>query len=190
MTADSLTASRRVSLAALTSAFLRLGLMSFGGGMAAWVHRDLVERRRWLSEDDYLTGLTVAQILPGANPVNLALYFGLHLRGSAGAAAAALGLVAPAFAVILVLGALYNHFAGAPALHAVLTGLAAVGIAVSISVGVKVARRLGRDLAAGLIATAVFATVGLLHWPMTPVVVVAAPLSVFLARRKARGVGR
>lgn len=186
MTTDALAASHRVSLPALTSAFLRLGLMSFGGGMAAWVHRDMVERRRWVSEEDYLTGLTVAQILPGANPVNLALYFGLHLRGSAGAAAAALGLLAPSFTVILILGALYNRFAGAPALHAILTGLAAVGIAVSVSVGAKVARRLGRDLAAIAIATAVFVTVGLFHWPMTPVVVVAAPLSVILARRKMR----
>ena len=187
MPTDTLAASHRVSLPALTGAFFRLGLMSFGGGFAAWVHRDLVERRRWISEDDYLTGLTVAQILPGANPVNLALYFGLHLRGNAGAAAAALGLLAPSFTVILVLGALYNHFAGAPALHAILTGLAAVGIAVSMSVGAKVARRLGRDFAAIAIATAVFVAVGLLHWPMTPVVVVAAPLSVILARRKTRG---
>lgn len=187
MTTDTLAASPRVSLSALAGVFLRLGLMSFGGGTAAWVHRELVERRGWLSEDAYLTGLTVAQILPGANPVNLALYFGLYLRGSAGAAAAALGLLAPSFTVILMLGALYNRFAGAPALHAVLTGLAAVGIAVTISVGVKVARRLRRDLTAGLIAAGVFVAVGLLHWPMTPVVAVMAPLSIVLARRKLRG---
>jgi chromate transporter len=175
-----------VSLAAVAGVFLRLGITSFGGGTAAWVHRELVDRRRWLSEDAFLTGLTVAQILPGANPVNLALYFGLELRGSAGAAAAALGLLAPSFAFILVLGALYNRFAGATWLHAILTGLAAVGIAVTISVGLKVAKRLRGDLAAAAIAAAVFAAVGLLHWPMAPVVIVAAPLSIALASRKLR----
>lgn len=174
----------RVSLSGVAGVFFRLGLMSFGGGTAAWVHRELVERKRWLTEEAYLTGLTVAQILPGANPVNLALYFGLQLRGSAGAAAAALGLLAPSFTLILGLGVLYNRFAGAPVLHAVLAGLAAVGIAVTIAVGVKVARRLRGDVMAGVIAAAVFVAVGLLHWPMVIVVVVLAPLSVALARRR------
>lgn len=176
----------RASLAGVAGVFLRLGLTSFGGGTAAWVHRELVERRRWLTEEAFLTGLTVAQILPGANPVNLALYFGLELRGSAGAAAAALGLLAPSFTFILVLGALYNHYAGAAWLHAILAGLAAVGIAVTISVGLKVARRLRGDLPAAVIAAAVFAAVGLLHWPMVPVVIVAAPLGIALAHRKKR----
>jgi chromate transporter len=175
-----------VSLAGVAGVFLRLGITSFGGGTAAWVHRELVERRRWLTEDAFLTGLTVAQILPGANPVNLALYFGLELRGSAGAAAAALGLLAPSFTFILVLGALYTRYAGAAWLHAILAGLAAVGIAVTISVGLKVAKRLRRDIAGGLIAAAVFAAVGLLHWPMVPVVVAAVPLSVALAHRRLR----
>lgn len=183
---ESAAVQHRVSLAALTGVFFRMGLMSFGGGTAAWVHREIVERRGWLSEDAYLTGLTVAQILPGANPVNLALYFGLHLRGSAGAAAAALGLLAPSFTFILVLGALYNRLADAPALHAVLAGLAVVGLAVTIAVGAKVARRLRRDVATAAIAAAVFVTVGVLHWPMVPVVIVLAPLSVALARRNLR----
>lgn len=176
----------RVPLTAVGAAFFRLGLMSFGGGTAAWVHRELVERRGWLSEDAYLTGLTVAQILPGANPVNLALYFGLHLRGSAGAAVAALGLLTPSFTFILLLGALYNRFVDAPALHAVLGGLAAVGLAITISVGVKVAQRLRRDVVTAVIAIAVFVAVGLLHWPMVLVVVVLAPVSVALARRQMR----
>ena len=181
-------AAPQVPLPALAGTFLRLGIMSFGGGMAAWVHRELVERRGWVSEEAYLTGLTVAQILPGANPVNLALYFGLHLRGSAGAAAAALGLLAPSFTIILVLGAIYNRFADTSALHAILGGLATVGIAVSISVGVKFARQLGRNVVASLIAAAVFVAVGLLHWPMTPVVVVLAPISILLARHQMRSV--
>lgn len=186
MTEITAEAPPHVSLTALAGVFLRLGLMSFGGGTAAWVHRELVERRAWLSEDAYLTGLTVAQILPGANPVNLALYFGLHLRGGAGAAVAALGLLAPSFTFILLLGALYNRLADAPAAHAVLGGLATVGLAVAISVGIKVARRLRRDVTTALIALAVFVTVGLLHWPMVPVVAVLAPLSVALARRDMR----
>lgn len=186
MTTKTLADAPRVPLTALGAVFFRLGLTSFGGGTAAWIHRELVERRGWLSEDAYLTGLTVAQILPGANPVNLSLYFGLHLRGSVGAAVAALGLLAPSFTFILLLGVLYNRLTDAPSFHAVLAGLAVVGLAVTISVGVKVARRLRRDLATALIATAVFVAVGLLHWPMVPVVVVMGPLSVAVALRQMR----
>jgi chromate transporter len=186
MTSTAVADAPRVPLTALGAVFFRLGVTSFGGGTAAWIHRELVERRGWLSEDAYLTGLTVAQILPGANPVNLALYFGLHLRGSAGAGVAALGLLAPSFTFILLLGALYNRFADAPSFHAVLAGLAVVGIAVTYSVGVKVAQRLRRDVTTAVIAIAVFVAVGVLHWPMVPIVVVMGPLSVALARRQMR----
>ena len=53
--------------------FLRVGVTAFGGGTTAFTHRELVERTGWLTEQSFLTGLTIAQVLPGANPVNLAL---------------------------------------------------------------------------------------------------------------------
>ena len=161
--------------------FLRIGLTAFGGSTQAWMHREVVERRRWLDERAFLSGFTVAQVLPGANPVNLALYLGLQLRGAMGAAIAVCGMVIPAFCVILLMGYFYRRFGGAPVTHVVLAGVAAVGVGATLSVGIKVTRQLGRRLWAALIAAAIFVSVGVLHWPMVPIVLGAVPASILLA---------
>src|ERR1700686_4705949 len=75
-----------VGLLQLLGTFVRLGALTFGGSVQSWVHREVVERLGWIDNKAFLSGLTVAQVLPGANPVNIALYVGLKLRGGAGAA--------------------------------------------------------------------------------------------------------
>jgi chromate transporter len=57
----------RVSLPALIGTFAKIGLMSFGGALSGWLYREIVMRRRWLGEEDFLSGLALAQIMPGAN---------------------------------------------------------------------------------------------------------------------------
>lgn len=177
-----------VGLFDLLRTFLRLGAMTFGGSVQAWVHREVVQRRGWLDDKAFLSGLTVAQVLPGANPVNIALYVGLQLRGAAGAAAAVLGMVVPAFCVILCLGYLYGRYGHGQEVHFVLGGLAAAGVGATLAMGVKVARALPRDVMAPLTALVVFAIVGVLRWPMIPVVLAVTPVSVawaFVLERKA-----
>jgi chromate transporter len=166
--------------------FLKIGVTSFGGSSRAQMHTEVVERLRWLSERDFLTGFAIAQVLPGANPVNLALYIGLRSRGAIGATVAVLGMVVPAFCIILLMGLAYRELSGHPATHFVLDGVAAAGVGATLAVGLKVAARLERRLLPPLIALAMFVTVGVLHWPMIPVVLVAVPLSVGIAFWKAR----
>jgi chromate transporter len=178
----------KVGLPTLLVTFLRLGTMTFGGSVQSWVHREVVDRRGWLDDKAFLSGLTVAQVLPGANPVNIALYVGLQLRGGVGAAVTVLGMLIPAFCVILLLGYLYRHYGQNPAAHFVLGGLAAAGVGATLTMGIKVARRLPRNVTSPLIAIATFAVVGLLRWPMVPVVAVAVPFSIawsFFAERRA-----
>jgi chromate transporter len=170
-----------VGLLQLLGTFVRLGVMTFGGSVQSWVHREVVERLGWLDDKAYLSGLTVAQVLPGANPVNIALYVGLRLRGGVGAAVAVLGMVVPAFCVILCLGYFYRSYGHLAAVQFVLVGLAAAGVGATLTMGIKVARRLPRNLMTPLIAIAVFIVVGVLRWPMVPVVLVAIPLSIALA---------
>lgn len=169
---------KRAPLLALLLTFLKVGITSFGGGTSGWMHREVVERQGWMTDESFLTSLTIAQILPGANPVNLAVYIGLQLRGALGAILAVLGMVTPAFCVILAIGAVYSQISGYPASHAVLGGLACVGIASTLTMGVKAARKIKRRPAPILIALTTFVTVGVLHWPMIYVVIVAIPLSV------------
>jgi chromate transporter len=170
-----------VPLLALFRTFLRLGTMTFGGSVPSWVHREVVERLGWLDNKSFLSGLTVAQVLPGANPVNIALYVGLQLRGGIGAAIAVLGMLVPSFAVILCLGYFYRSFGHLMVVHFVLTGLAASGVGATLTMGIKVAKRLPKDWMAPLIAAVVFVVVGLLRWPMVPVVAVMVPLSIVWA---------
>src|SRR5882757_186502 len=135
-----------VGLLPLLVTFVRLGTMTFGGSVQSWVHREVVERLGWIDNKSFLSGLTVAQVLPGANPVNIALYVGLQLRGAVGAAVAVLGMIVPAFCMIMLLGFFYRSYGHLGAVHFVLLGLAAAGVGATLTMGVRVARRLQRDL--------------------------------------------
>ena len=181
-----------VGLLQLLGTFVRLGAMTFGGSVQSWVHREVVERLGWIDNKAFLSGLTVAQVLPGANPVNIALYVGLKLRGGVGAAVAVIGMIVPAFCVILCLGYFYRGYGRIAVVHFVLAGLAASGVGATLTMGIKVARRLPRNLLTALIAVTVFFVVGVLRWPMIPVVAVAIPASIavaFLSNRRVVHVG-
>ena len=178
---DRAAARRQASLLDIFWTFLKVGLTSFGGSTRAIMHNEAVERHGWLDEKDFLAGFAISQVLPGANPVNLALYIGLKVRGALGATIAVSGMVVPAFCVIMTFGFLYRQFGGLPATHYVLEGVAAAGVGATLAVGIKVTTALPRDVITIFVALAVFATVGILHWPMVPVVLVAVPVSIAAA---------
>ncbi len=170
----------------LLGLFTKLGMASFGGGLAGWMHHEVVHRRGWMTEEGFLAGVALGQVMPGANSVNLALYIGLQLRGLAGAAAAFIGLLGPPFLFILGLMLLYQRIAGLPGLAAVLVGVAAAGIGNNCVVGLRTALTM-RRVGPWLVTIAVFVSVGLLRWPMLPVILVMAPIGIGLAARAERG---
>src|SRR5882757_636116 len=73
------------SRAALFGAFVSIGMSSFGGGLTAWVRREIVHRREWLDDQQFLSGYALSQLVPGASNVNLAVFIGTQLRGIRGA---------------------------------------------------------------------------------------------------------
>lgn len=174
-------AAPRAELLDIFWTFLKVGLTSFGGSSRAIMHSESVERHKWLDEKDFLAGFAISQVLPGANPVNLALYIGLKARGGRGATIAVCGMVVPAFCVIMAFGFLYRQFGGLPATHFVLEGVAAAGVGATLAVGLKVTSKLPRDVLTIVVSLAVFATVGVLHWPLVPVVLVSVPASIVAA---------
>jgi chromate transporter len=179
MTSESSAEKPNVSLTTLLGVFFRVGMASFGGSTAAFLYREVVQTRRWMSEEEFLAALTLSQVMPGANPVNMALYVGAQLRGGAGGFVAAVGLVGPPFVVILILGGLYARYGSSPGVQGVLAGVVAIGIAMVLQLGTQLARNI-RRLVPALIASAIFIAVGVLNWPMIPVVLVLAPLSIGL----------
>jgi chromate transporter len=170
----------RAGLGEMLLVFAALGMASFGGGLPGWMHREVVAKRRWMSEEAFLAGIALGQVLPGPNSVNLALYIGQQLRGVPGAAVAGLGILGPPFVAILLLATLYARYGAAAGLSAVLGGVAAAGLANSCTVGLRTARRM-RRLGPWAVAVATFLAVGVLRLPMIPVVLALAPLSIALA---------
>jgi chromate transporter len=166
---------------ALATAFLTIALASFGGGLSAWAQRVLVERRRWLDQDEFLSALTLCRLLPGPNQVNMAVYVGARFGGVPGALAAVGGLVVVPTAILLALGAAYFRYRHLPGLDAALRGAVAAAAAMTLAMGLKVGAPLLRDPGAVTLAAAAFVAVHVLHWPLVPVVVVLAPLGVLWA---------
>ena len=176
------------SLGAIPGVFLRLGMASFGGGLSGWMHHEVVRKRGWLDEERFMAGLSLCQVLPGPNAVNLALHIGQHLRGWPGAAAAFLGVLGLPFLLILVLAAMQARLSGSAAMAAALGGVAAAGLANSCAVGALATRRL-RGAGPWAVAVATFVAVGVLRLPMIPVVLALAPVGIGLAWREGRAVG-
>lgn len=107
--------------------FLRLGTLGFGGPVAlvGFMHRDLVEERKWISEADYKEGLALAQIAPGPLAAQLAIYLGFVHHRIHGATVAGFAFVIPSFLMVLGLGMAYVSYGGLPWMQAVFYGVGA-----------------------------------------------------------------
>ncbi len=170
-----------ISLPAIFSLFFQIGSMSFGGGLAAWLYREVVERRGWLNPTDFLSGLALSQVLPGINTANLSIYIGQRLRGVPGAIIALLGLLFAPFFIIIGLAAVYAQIDSISWAHNFLCGVATAAVGLVLSVALKAIRHTMRGIAPMAILAVIVVTVGMLHWPMVPVVLCAVPVSVALA---------
>ena len=113
----------RIGLPAIFAAFFRLGVTSFGGGTAGWLYREIVERRRWIDDGEFLAGAALGRLMPGSGGVNLTVQVGQRLRGAPGAVAAVLGLLSGPLAIVLALGVGYARVGQSAALDAVLDGV-------------------------------------------------------------------
>jgi chromate transporter len=145
------------SLAELGLYFLRLGTLGFGGPIAlvGAMRRDLVERRRWVSETDYGEGLALAQLAPGPLAAQLAIYLGWVRSGVLGATLISFAFILPSFLMVLLLSALYVRFGGLSWMQGAFYGIGASVIAVIARSAWKLVRAtVAKDrLLAGILAT-------------------------------------
>jgi len=124
--------TQNYTLRQLVLYFLKLGYAGFGGPVAlvGYMHRDLVEQRKWISEEDYKEGLTLAQLAPGPLAAQLGIYLGfIHYR-YLGATLVALVFVLPSFLMVVALGIAYKMFNGLPWMQAVFYGVGAAVIGI------------------------------------------------------------
>ncbi len=174
-----------VSLVSLFLVFFRVGLFSFGGGLSGWIYREVVTLRGWMNDDDFFSGLALSQILPGANVTNLSVYIGQRLRGPVGAVCALTGLVIGPFFAVIALVTAYAQIATMPWIQDAMSGAAAAAIGLLLIVALKGAHSASRKLVPFLILMTTFVAVGLLQWPLVPVVLGLAPVSIAYAWWKA-----
>lgn len=171
---------RRVSARDLFLVYSRITLCSFGGALF-WSHRALVEQRRWLTEHEFAETLALAQLLPGANGVNLAVLVGYRFGGWRGAFAAIGGFLAAPCVVIALLGLLHHRYGDLPPVHAALTGMSAVAVGLLIATATRMVVVLQRRLLPWVFAVLTFAAVGVMRWPFLAVVGVLAPFAIAAA---------
>jgi chromate transporter len=178
-------ATNRVTLREIFFLFFQIGSLSFGGGLVAWIYREVVERRKWLSEAEFLSGFTLAQVLPGINMTNMAVYIGQRMRGIAGAVVGLSAMLLVPFFAVIGLISIYAEIETNTTLQSFMDGVATTAVGLFLSVGVKSLRAsAAKDLLPLAFMAAVVAMVGVLSWPLIPVILGLAPLSVALAWRK------
>ncbi len=115
------------SLKQLMLYFLKLGSTGFGGPVAlvGYMHRDLVEQKKWIAEEDYKEGLALSQLAPGPLAAQLAIYLGYVKYRITGATLAGLAFVLPSFVMVVLIGMGYVHYGGLPWMQAVFYGISA-----------------------------------------------------------------
>jgi len=178
-----------ITRTALFLGFLQVGLTGFGGVLAA-ARRILVEDRRWLKGPEFTALLSIGQLLPGPNVINLSVALGDRFHGVVGSLIAIVGLMLAPMAIVLMLGWLYVTYGDVPFVQGIVRGIAPAAAGLMVATALKMAFAELRRPWRIAIALAGFAGVGLLRLPLFQVlpalVVIAIGLSWWTLRRQER----
>ena len=174
------------SLLDLALTFNHIALASFGGGLSAWSREVVVVEKNWMTDEEFLSALTMCRILPGANQVNMAVFVGTKFRGIPGAVAAVFGITFVPVLIILAMGVAYFRYHHVPALQNILKGAAAAAVALTFSMSIKTGEKCLRGPVPMLLFAATFFMNGILRWPLLGVLAILAPLALLWAWPKER----
>lgn len=153
--------NRKESLVQLLTTFLKIGAFTFGGGyaMLPLIQREVVEKHCWLTQDDLLDIVAIAESTPGPIAINAATFVGVRVAGGAGACAATLGVVLPSFLIILGLSFVLKQFQALPAVQYAFQGIRAGVLALILKALLSMHRQCPKSpFAYGVMAAAFLAT--------------------------------
>jgi|SRR5450432_2672784 chromate transporter len=170
------------SLSELFRAFAVVSVSGFGGALP-WARRMIVDRKHWMTTQEFNEAFALSQFLPGPNVVNFSVVFGARFGGARGAAVALAGLMGPPLAIVSVLAVLYARFGDLEMLSRILSGIASAAAGLLIAVVAKMAAPMFfmRWNSGPVIAILAFIGVAIMLWPLPWVFVVLAPISVAFA---------
>jgi chromate transporter len=165
--------------------FLKIGLLGLGG-IAPWARHVIIEERRWLTDKEFAAILGIGQILPGPNTLNAAVMIGDRFQGVLGVLLCLLGQMAMPLVIVTSLAVVYEHFATIPEVRAAVIGAAAGAAGLVLGTALKMARKIRLTPLALVVAAMAFAAIGLLAWPLVPVVAALVPLGIVTAALERR----
>lgn len=171
---------RPVSLAQIVRAFAFIGATSFGGGMTGYIRKALVEDRGWLESEEFLRGLSVAQLVPGPNAVNLAVFIGYRMHGALGAMLAVCAVFSIPVLVLAVLATAWATWGVVPSVAGVIHTLGAFGVGLMAATGLAMARAARLGALDVVLAALAFTGVAVLRWSVPVVLLSLAFVSVCL----------
>ena len=173
------------SLGAAIAVWARIGWMSFGGpaGQIALMHREIVERRRWLTEDEFLNALNFCMLLPGPEAMQLATYAGWRRHGTIGGLIAGLLFVIPGALIVLGLTLAYLLAGDLSVVEAAFLGIKAAVLVIVVEALLKIARRALKQAAHWALAAAAFVAIFVFAIPFPLIIAVAAMVGFGLADR-------
>ncbi|HET8677205.1 MAG TPA: chromate efflux transporter [Blastocatellia bacterium] len=175
---------RHVPFAEAFRFWVKLGFISFGGpaGQIAIMHRELVDRRHWISEERFLHALNYCMLLPGPEAQQLAIYIGWLLHRTIGGIIAGAFFVIPSIFILLALSYIYAAYGNIPAVAGVLAGFKPVVVAIVVEAILKIGGRALKRWVHFVIAAAAFIAIYFFHVPF-PLIVLAAAIVGFIGSR-------
>lgn len=172
--------SQPPSVGALFVSFFGISAMGFGG-VIPWARWMVVERKGWLTPHEFNEVMTLSQMLPGGNIINMSVILGHRYQGIAGALAGVLGLIAAPFGIVIGLALIYDQIRDIQGVNSALEAISAAAVGLIVSMAVKMIQTLKDEPLAFFIAAISFACIGLLRFPLVSTLCVLSPLSIAYA---------
>lgn len=157
--------------------FLTMGLVSFGG-VLPFARRALVDERKWLTSDEFAEMLSLGQLLPGPNVVNLSIMFGARYYGAIGSLLAFSGLMIAPLCIILTLAELYGYYGQLPAVQNAIHGTAAASAGLVVAMGFNMVAKQARSWRGHGVTALAFIGSGVMALPLLMVLAVLAPIGI------------
>lgn len=163
--------------------FFKIGAFTFGGGyaMIPLIQREVVEKRKWITDGDILEIVAIAESTPGPIAINAATFVGYRTAGFAGASMATLGVVIPSFVIIYVIAAVLREFQNIRAVACAFFGIRAGVLALIVKACISMFNQNPKELKTYGIVLFAFVSVAFFHWNVLLVIVLCAVFGLVLS---------
>ena len=176
----------------LFGVFAKIGAFTIGGGyaMIPLIQKEVVERKNWMDEEEFLDALSVSQSAPGLLAVNISIFIGYKLRKGRGSIAATLGSVLPSFIAILLIAMFFRNYGENPTIEAIFKGIRPVVVALIAVPMINLAKKSKLNIFTGIVALATLAAISFLGVSPIYILFGAIVITVTYTLYKKRKIGR